>query len=347
MSTTETTSTGASPGMEARAETEASPGTEALPGAPSADPFLERLKAHALAIRERPPVQAPRPAPARPAARVDHLAFWQSPVVREAINRRITGDPAKGPEVYFAERHGPAVPAPHALSLRTSDSRLETALVQGEGQCAQVTGLDVEEQRVQSANAGVPEALRKRVRFQQGDVMRWQPPEPLGAVIARSVLHRQGELEAVLERIAEMLAPGGLVFVDEFVGPSRFQWTDAQLEAINRLLASLPEELLVDLGAGDGRYKRSVGRPDPEAHTRSNPHDAVCSDRIVNGLDERLERVEVSLYGGAVYHQLFTRIMGNFAGQPELVGVLMEMDALLTDTGVLASDYVWGVWRKA
>ena len=48
-----------------------------------------------------------------------------------------------------------------------------------------------------------------------------------------------------------------------------------------------------------------------------------------------------------MFHQLFNRIMGNFADRPDLVGVLMEVDALLTDTGVLASDYLWGVWRRA
>ncbi len=63
-------------------------------------------------------------------------------------------------------------------------------------------------------------------------------------------------------------------------------------------------------------------------------------------LDERFERVEVSFYGGAVYHQLFSRIMGNFAPHPVLVRVLMEVDALLSDMDVLASDYVWGVWRR-
>jgi len=73
----------------------------------------------------------------------------------------------------------------------------------------------------------------------------------------------------------------------------------------------------------------------------------VASDRIVPGLDERLQRVEVSLYGGAIFHQLFSRIMGNFASRPELVEVLMELDALLTDEGVVPSDYVWGVWRRA
>jgi len=54
----------------------------------------------------------------------------------------------------------------------------------------------------------------------------------------------------------------------------------------------------------------------------------------------------VHLYGGALYHQFFTRIMGNFASRPELVSLVMEVDAMLTDAGVLSSDYVWGVWRR-
>ena len=44
----------------------------------------------------------------------------------------------------------------------------------------------------------------------------------------------------MLDRLAAMLEPGGLLFVEDFVGPARFQWTDAQLEAINRLLSRLP-----------------------------------------------------------------------------------------------------------
>jgi SAM-dependent methyltransferase len=316
------------------------------PAGSTADPFLERLQAHASAIRERPPVAPPRPISASPAPRPDQLAFWQSPVVRAAINRRITGDPAVAPEAHLAAAHGSSIPVPYAVSLRAGDARLEAALVES-GACTSVTGLDGDERRAQSANAGVPEPLREWIRFQQGDLLEWSPGEPLGAVIARSVLHRQHDLDAILDHVEAILAPGGLVFVDEFVGPTRFQWTDVQLEVINRLLARLPEELLVDLGARDGRHKRSVGRPDIAAHAASNPDDAVCSDRIVAGLDARFERVEVHLYGGAVYHQLFTRIMGNFTAQPDLVLILMELDALLTDTGVLSSDYVWGVWRKA
>jgi SAM-dependent methyltransferase len=326
----------------------------------NASPFVERLRDHASRVGALPPVDGPageepvvgedRAAAAvagSPALAVapNQLAFWQSPVARAAINRRITGDPELGPETHFARRHGPAIVAPLALSLRASDAKLELALVEA-GACERLVGLDDDQGRVDFATGRIPEPLREQVRFQLGTLEQFQAPEPLGAVVCRSFLHRRADLEDVLDRLAALLAPGGLVFVEDFVGPARFQWTDAQLDAINRLLARLPEELLADLAATDGRRKRSVERPDVEAWIASNPNDAVRSDEILPLLDARLQRVEVCPYGGAIFHQLFSRIMGNFAGRPELVGVLMEVDALLTDTGLLDADYVWGVWRR-
>jgi SAM-dependent methyltransferase len=312
---------------------------------PTVDPFLERLKGHAQTLRTRPSVTPPPPPPTALSGRSDQLAFWQSPVVRAEINRRITGDPTLRPEAYFAARHGPSLPAPDVLTLRVGDASLEVALVET-GSCERIVGLDPDRARAESAYGNVPVTLRERIVFQQGEPLEWEPQGPLGAVLARSVLHRYDDLDGLLDRVHEILSPGGLVFVDEFVGPARFQWTDAQLEVVNRLLAVLPDELVVDLGASDGRRKRSVGRPDPAGHVVSNPHDAVHSDRIIACLDERFERIEVSFYGGAVYHQLFSRIMGNFAPHPVLVRVLMEFDALLCDMDVLASDYVWGIWRR-
>jgi SAM-dependent methyltransferase len=321
----------------------------------NANPFVQRLRDHAASVGALPktaildPEQAAAPErvpAAAPRVQAGQLAFWQSPVARAAINRRITGDPELGPETHFARRHGPSIVAPHAVSLRASDAKFEIALVEA-GPCERVTGLDEQQSRVDFASGRVPEPLRGKIAFELGTLERFQPSEPLGAAVCRSFLHRREDLEAVLDRLAAMLAPGGLLFVEDFVGPAHFQWTDAQLDAINRLLAQLPQELLTDLSAKDGRRKRSVERPNQADWIASNPSEAVRSDEILPALDARFERVEVCLYGGAIFHQLFSRIMGNFVDRPELVGVLMEVDALMTDAGALSADYMWGVWRRA
>jgi SAM-dependent methyltransferase len=328
-----------------------------------ASPFLERLRAHAATVGALPSAPqgqgglaecqhmdggpAGRSTTAAPAPDVvpTQLAFWQSPIVRASLNRRITGDPELAPETHFARRHGAALVVPHALSLRASDAKLELALAEA-GSCEQLTGLDDDQGRLDFAAGRVPEPLRQRVRFQLGTLEQWHAPEPLGAIVCRSYLHRRPDLEAVLDRLHALLAPGGLLFVEDFVGPARFQWTDAQLEAINRLLARLPAELTYDLSAAHRTPKQPLARPDLDAYIAANPLDAVRSDEILPLLDRRFQRLEVCPYGGALFHQLFSRIMGNFAGRPDLVGVIMEVDALLTDSRVLDSDYVWGVWRR-
>ena len=325
----------------------------------STSPLLDRLRAHAAAIGTEPTPAAascsgePHPA----AAPALQLGFWQSPVARAAINRRITGDPELAAETYFARRHGPSIVSPHAVSLRASDAKLEIALVEA-GACERLTGLDEEQARIDFAAARVPEPLRDRITFRLGTLERWDPPEPLGAAVLRSFLHRRADLEQVLDRLAAMLVPGGLLFVEDFVGPAGFQWSDAQLDAINRLLARLPRQLLRDLSSDDGRVKLKVERPHraaatgatgatgPTAAAAAQSGPAPRSDEIVPLLDASFERVELCPYGGAVFHQLFGRIMGNFADRPDLVGVLMEVDALLTDAGAVASDYMWGVWRR-
>lgn len=313
--------------------------------------FAERLRDHAASLRGlsaeegSPEHRAPAPASPSGSAQVPQLSFWQSPVARAAINRRISGDPELRPEVYFARRHGPAMVAPHAVSLRPIDAKLEIGLLEA-GRCEHVTGLDEDSERLALVAGRLPEPLRDSFTFALGALERWEPPEPLGAAVCRNFLHRRADLEQVTERLATVLAPGGLLFVEDFVGPARFQWSDDQLAVINRLLACLPPALLADLSADDGRLKRSVERPSLERLVAGGSQEAVRSDEIIAVLDARFERVEIAPYGGAVVHQLFSRIMGNFAERPELVSVLMELDALLTDMGVLPSDYIWGVWRR-
>jgi hypothetical protein len=62
-------------------------------------------------------------------------------------------------------------------------------------------------------------------------------------------------------------------------------------------------------------------------------------------LDHYLERVEFKPYGGAVFHPLFSRIMGNFQGRDEVVRLILEFEAILMEEGVLEADYLWAVYR--
>jgi SAM-dependent methyltransferase len=270
-------------------------------------------------------------------------SWWQSPVVLSEIQRRITGDPGLSPQRYFAGRYA-ATPFASAVSLGCGGGQLERELVEL-GACEELLGLDLSEERIRAASDRVPPELRGRLRFERANIEAWTPPAGLDLVVAHDVLHHITGLERLLEELSSSLGPSGLLYVDEFVGPARFQWTDKQLEIINRLLGRLGADLKVDLAADGTRLRDVVRRPDKAGMIASDPSEAARSDEIPQLLERWFEPLEKTAYGGAVFHQLFNRIMGNFAGHDDLVRTLMEIDFLLTDEGVVETNYVWGVYR--
>jgi SAM-dependent methyltransferase len=331
------------------------------------DPFLARLQAHANALKVHPPEPAaeepaaeepsadepsaasapsavPSPTSDQTVAR-SMLAFWQHPVARSYIRRRITGPAVEDPIDLVAEAAA-GIPTGLAISLRMTDPSFEATLLE-RGICREVVALDDDAGRLEAAQNRIPAEARDRVRCMQGDLDSFDPCEPATIAVARSVLHRQREPEALLKTIRSRMAPGGLLHVDEFVGPALHQWTDQQIAIVNRLLQALPRELREDLTASDGRRKDNIGRPDPEAFAAAHPGEAIGSDRIVAALDRHFERVVFRPYGGALFHQLFARIMGNFASRGDVVRLVMEFDGILTDYGVLDSDYLWAVYRRS
>ncbi len=180
------------------------------------------------------------------------------------------------------------------------------------------------------------------VRFDVGDVFaRRIPPAAYDVVIAESALHHCTPLAELLRRIAGWLAPDGWLFVDDFMGPTRMQWTDRQLEVVNGLLAVLPERYRGAWGAG--RPKSRMIRPSRLSMVLSDPSEAVESARILPLLHEVFDVVELRPYGGAVLHLVLGEIAHNFLGDGErtrrFLELCFEAEDLLMAEGDLASDF--------
>jgi SAM-dependent methyltransferase len=334
--------------LKARAEKavaaaeEAVPETAKDPGPPATEPAETQQPPQRPRRQPRPRRSASAPTAAYSDRRA--VAFWQSEIAQAHIRRRITGDEEVPPTRYFAGLLEESVRDGTAVVLGGGDPSLAVELLR-EGACAKVAIIDDSQERLDYARARVPEDLRAKVDLTQADLLAYEPEQPPTLVATVSALHRLPDPDAAVARITQWLAPGGLVYVDEFVGPDRFQWTERQIEIVNRLLACLPEELRRDLSTR-GEIKKEIARPDPERFTRDHPNEAVAPTQIRPALDAHLDPITVKPYGGAIFHQLFARIMGNFARRPELVRLILEFDAILTDLEAIDSDYLWAAYRK-
>jgi SAM-dependent methyltransferase len=106
-------------------------------------------------------------------------------------------------------------------------------------------------------------------------------------VFFHASLHHVAALERLFRRLTFALKPGGAIYVDEYIGPSRFHWSEADLELGQAVLDMLP----------------------PEAKLRSrlefpievnDPSEAVRSDEIPSFLREFFDVIEWRPYGGQV-----------------------------------------------
>ncbi|MFN8826567.1 MAG: class I SAM-dependent methyltransferase [Planctomycetota bacterium] len=180
--------------------------------------------------------------------------WWSIPAVQRRWSRLVTGDPGLDHYQWIADRHlqrGGLC----ALSVGCGEGARELRWART-GRFRRVLGIDLSPYAIASARrAAAAAGLADVVQFEVGDLAdpRVGGDAAFDVVIGEHSIHHLSPLRAVLQSLRQRLVPGGLVLVDEFVGPTKFQGTDAQLGWINRLLPQLPERLRV---RQDGSTKR-------------------------------------------------------------------------------------------
>jgi SAM-dependent methyltransferase len=157
---------------------------------------------------------------------------WQgNPVVREAVNRRLTGRPNLDPVEYFQQRYCMFDPKPLALLLGPADADFAVACVRV-GICERIVGLDDSRDRVDRAVASIPADLRDRVEFLLEGTGSHAAGAPYELIIARDVLSGIADLPAWCRAVASLLDEDGMLWVDDYVGPQPSQIVDRVLATV-------------------------------------------------------------------------------------------------------------------
>jgi SAM-dependent methyltransferase len=234
------------------------------------------------------------------------LEFWESgteedgedhywgvqPLVRRAINRRITGDPDLWPMDWFAARYGrPALD--HGLSAGCGDGALERDIL-AKNICGTVDGIDFSPEALGRAELLAEEqghSGRVRYRLANLDALAL-PAETYDIVFFHGSLHHVREVEKALATVERALKPGGLVFLDEYMGPSRSEWSDSLWRFSQAVFETLPDEL---------KNRPNLMIPLP----MDDPSESVRSSVIASVVRARFEVLEDRPYGGNLLWFIF------------------------------------------
>jgi len=162
------------------------------------------------------------------------------------------------------------------------------------------------------------------------------------AIFGVSSVHHIHNLEHLFQQVRQVLKPGGYFFLDEFIGPSRLQWTDAQIRVINDQLQQIPKDLR-RLVSDHTKFKERVVRKSVSYMIVADPSEAVRSSEIVPLLEDYFSILEIKGYGGAILHELLYDIAGNFCeentGSLDHLRKLFEVEDQLTACQTVGDDF--------
>lgn len=160
---------------------------------------------------------------------------------------------------------------------------------------------------------------------------------PADVVLFLSSLHHVERLEQVLDDVAAVLAPGGALLADEYVGPARFALPDDHLRHARSVHRLLHPSLRMESG--------ELPVMDPATVAAVDPTEAVRSDEILPLLLERFDDVEVAAIGGGLVFPLWYALDHDALFETELgdaaVAWMLEQDAILTDAGLLPPYFAY------
>ena len=261
-------------------------------------------------------------------------SIWMShPAIREEINRRISGSKGRWPLEWFAERFDSALPFESAVTIGCGTGALERDLVRKKI-ASRVTGLDIAPAPIERAReAAEAEGLTDRVSYELAEAHEYldQRPEAFDAVFFHGSLHHFYRPVEILESSRRALKEKGLVYIDEYVGPSRTEWHPLRM---------LPANLAYYLLPRAARRPKIVRAP----INYDDPTEAVASNEILSAIDRVFERVERRDYGGnllSVVYPNLRRPLGERAAFDAAVRRLVRLEnAFLRLPGVTSYSTV-------
>jgi SAM-dependent methyltransferase len=271
--------------------------------------------------------------------RVVKARWWQHPPIIRHINKNICGEPIDGFSAGLTRRalsllEG-RLPLAKGISIGCGNGLKEMNLLK-QGLVETFDLYELAETRIAAGQeTAQKDGLSKRIRFIHGDAFELaNEPGTYDLVHWNNSLHHMLNVEAAIEWSWKVLKLGGLFYMDDFVGPDRFQWTPQMLLVATAVRQSLPDGLLVNQCKPGFLLPRVMRKPNAEKLRQSDPSEAADSSRILGCVKRRFPNADTILTGGVIYHLALSDVLGNFTENDlPLLGRLLELDDMCTAVG--------------
>jgi SAM-dependent methyltransferase len=276
-------------------------------------------------------------------------SWWDIPEVNRRWNLLITGSPDIDQYSYVSGKYLKAKRTLVGVSLGCGNGNREIRWVQAcenlRLSCYDISKERIEQAKINSGNAD----LSSKLSFEVGDVHTLElGSEKCDVVVIEGALHHFQSIVTVLDKVRRCLKDEGIFIVNEYIGPSRFQWTDAQLDAANRVLHMIPEGYRKKYFGG--RIKKKIHRPGRLSMFLNDPSESAESHLIEDAIASQFRVLERKEYGGTLLQLVFKDIAHNFINEKaetkELLKTIFNIEDEMLRKGEIKSDFVFYVCKN-
>lgn len=272
------------------------------------------------------------------------LRWWESPTIIRHINKTICGEYIDGWNAgalrLLKHRQGGYETA---ISIGCGEGTKEMMLLESDLVQKFVCFELAKERIIEGRQLAEKKGLQDRILFVYGDFFTSKYSEQsYDMVFWDNSLHHMMDAHKAVKKTYEILKPGGVFFCNDFVGKSKFQWSDMELAIVNGIRMSLDEKIFQK--SNGEIYKRLVSRPSIDSMNRSDPSEAADSNSILPAIREVFANPIIIPTGGLVYHLCLNGILSNIEEESALLKHLLDMDDETIGMGL--SQYAFALAYK-
>lgn len=270
------------------------------------------------------------------------VSWGNSTSIQRWKSQRICGRPSDPPfkalfrrceEKFGAKQFG------RAVSVGCGNGALEISLVT-QGLIDSFVLYEVSTERARQAmELAQARGIADRIEVRLADIT--EPgqggSEEFDLVLWNHALHHMLDTPEALRWSRDRLKTGGILMMNDFVGASRFQWSDEALHYASEARAALPPEVLRNPRDPANFLPTKVRRPPMAKLIARDPTEAADSDRILPALNEVFTDVDTVMLGGTIYHLALDELMANLVGDErgeEIIRAMLVADGILSDKGL-------------
>lgn len=261
------------------------------------------------------------------------------PSIAAYRNETITGSPENTWMDLLKEKYGRFQ---NALSLGAGTGWIEEALIRR----GLVISLEISDlsstaiQYVADRLKSLDEKVSVQTHVQDANFISLES-DCYDLIICHSILHHIINLEHLLGQINGALKKTGILVVDEFIGPSRFQWPKSVRETVNRTVEPLAR------GVGF----RPMASPERAVMAMTSPFESIRSSELASLLESQfhghiiLER----RFMGFLYPAIWTLDFNNWQSfsLAETVEKCIDLDREFSLSKELPPCFLFGLYRKS